>query len=280
MIGAVIVAKNEERYIQPTLLAVKPMLDWWTVVDTGSTDRTIDLVHETMDGVPGELHERPWVSYGANWTEAMGLARDKADWLIRLDADWKVSTVPGTREWLNSDPDPTTDIWQVPIWDNGMTWHLPLILRGSLDWEYLGPCHEYLDAKGRKQRQILGFEVAHMRPGGHDPERFHEYIRLLADDCAAGEPRAVFYTAESYRFIGDKEKAIEFYRRRVSIKNGFPEESWYAAYQAARLSRDVEELLYVWRQRPWRSEPLADCAAIVAEDGPRGDVLFLQECRC
>lgn len=280
MIGVVVVCKDEERYIQNTLLAVKNMVDWWTVVDTGSTDRTKEIVRETMQGVPGELHDRPWVSYGANWTEAMALARGKADWLIRLDADWKVSTVPDFAPWLNEDPDPTTDIWQVPIFDSGTTWHLPLILRGDLDWKYLGPCHEYLDAQGRKQRQVLGIEVAHMRPGGHDPGRFHEYIRLLMPDAELGEPRATFYVGESYRFLGETEKAIEFYRRRENIHTGFEEERWYSAYQAARLSRDVEGLINAWRMRPWRHEALAAASVIVAEDGPRGDVLFLQECRC
>ncbi len=279
-ICAVVVCKNEEKYIRQTLLAVKPMIDHWVVVDTGSTDRTREIVLETMADMPGDLHERPWVSYGANWTEAMSLARDTADWLIRLDADWKVLTVPDFAPWLNTDPDPTTDIWQVPIWDSGTTWHLPLILRGNLDWQYLGPCHEYLDAQGRKQRQVLGIEVTHMRPGGHDPERFHEYIRLLAEDAIADEPRAVFYTAESYRFLGDTEEAIRWYRRREAITTGFGEEQWYAGYQAAKLSQDVEGLIACWRRRPWRHEPLSSLAAIIAGQGSGDDVLFLEECRC
>lgn len=278
-IAAVIVCKDEEKYIQNTLLAAKQLLDYWVVVDTGSTDRTIEIVQETMRDIPGELHKRPWVSYGANWTEAMGLAHHTADWLLRLDADWKVSTVPGFADWINADPDPTTDIWQVPIYDSGMTWHLPLLLRGTLDWEYVGPCHEYLDAKGRKQRQVLGIEVAHMRPGGHDPGRFEEYIRLLMPDALAGEPRATFYVAESYRFLGMTDEAIEWYRRREAISSGFDEERWYASFQAERLVEDVEGLLDVWQQRPWRHEPLSAAARIVAGQGSGGDVLFLEECR-
>jgi hypothetical protein len=272
-------AKDEERYIQPTLLAAKPLIDHWTVVDTGSTDRTREIVQDTMADLPGELIERPWVNWGANWTEAVALAAPHTDWVLRLDADWKVSTVPGTRDWLNADPDPECAAWKVPIWDSGMTWLLPLILRSSVPWEYRGACHEYLVGPG-KQRQMLGLEIAHMRPGGHEPERFHEYIRLLADDAAAGEPRAVFYTAESYRFLGEKDEAIRWYRARENIREGFDEERWMAAYQAAKLEEDVERLLYVWRQRPHRHEPLSAASRILASQGSGGDVLFLEECRC
>ena len=57
--------------------------------------------------------------------------------------------------------------------------------------------------------------------------------------------------------------------------NSFEEEAWYAAYQAAKLSRNVTDLLKVYERRPWRPEPLWAAADIV-RDTEHSDVLFLE----
>jgi hypothetical protein len=57
--------------------------------------------------------------------------------------------------------------------------------------------------------------------------------------------------------------------------NSFEEEAWYAAYQAAKLSGNVTDLLKCYERRPWRAEPLwaaADIVNTIAHD----DVLFLE----
>ena len=40
-----------------------------------------------MRGIPGELHERPWVDFGHNRQEALLLAKGKGDYLLFLDRD-------------------------------------------------------------------------------------------------------------------------------------------------------------------------------------------------
>lgn len=67
------------------------------------------------------------------------------------------------------------------------------------------------------------------------------------------------------------------YARRAAMKGTWEEERWHAAYWAARLRRDVNGLLAVYRERPWRHEPLSHAARFVAEDGARDDLLFLEK---
>ncbi|MFJ6901462.1 glycosyltransferase [Streptomyces hokutonensis] len=57
------------------------------ISDTGSTDGTQDLIRKVLDGVPGELHEEPWVDFGHNRTRNIRLAHGRADYLLTLDAD-------------------------------------------------------------------------------------------------------------------------------------------------------------------------------------------------
>src|SRR6478735_9349942 len=81
------IVKNEAPVIRRCLLSVRPIIDCWVIVDTGSTDGTQDLVRDTMAGLSGELYERPWVDFAHNRTEALQLARGRVDYTLIIDAD-------------------------------------------------------------------------------------------------------------------------------------------------------------------------------------------------
>nr|WP_293767360.1 hypothetical protein [Sporichthya sp.] len=38
-------------------------IDHWLIVDTGSTDGTQELIRTMLAGIPGEVVERPWVTF-------------------------------------------------------------------------------------------------------------------------------------------------------------------------------------------------------------------------
>ncbi|HEX6274755.1 MAG TPA: glycosyltransferase, partial [Polyangiaceae bacterium] len=91
------IVKNETRVIKRCLDSVRPFIHHWVIVDTGSTDGTQELVKKLLAGVPGELHERPWRNFGYNRTEALELARGKADYILIMDADEVFEVPPGFR---------------------------------------------------------------------------------------------------------------------------------------------------------------------------------------
>jgi hypothetical protein len=266
--------RDEETFLPRALMPATELVDHWTVMDTGSVDSSMQTVRMLMQGIPGELHQFVWRSFGENYNELLARARGKSDWILLLDADMKPEIHHGLKRWLSDDPDPSVDAWMVEMVEAGTRWRLPLLLRGDQEWEMIGPTHQYLDVTDRRTRALTGLELHHLRPGGGaDPAaRFEENIRLLAPGVEAGDPRAVFYTAESLRFLGRKEEAVQLYKRRAEM-DGFEEEAWYAAYRAAELDVDLEGLISAWRRRPWRHEPLSALARVVAGQ-PSEDVLF------
>jgi glycosyltransferase involved in cell wall biosynthesis len=272
VIGLVLIVKNEAAFIERCLSSAKPLISHWTIVDTGSTDDTKKIIRRTLKGIPGKLHEREFVDFGHNRTEALELAKGTGEWLLELDADMTVEAHEGLLEWLEKDPDPDVAAWQVEIVDSGTLWRLPRLIRGNLDWRYIGPVHEYLDPAGRKQRALLGLTITHHGSSRHPIQKFDHYLRLLKPGLDAGDPRAVFYSAECLRFLNCIPAAIELYEQRAGM-NSFEEEAWYAQYMAARLRRNVTDLLKAYERRPHRPEPLWAAADIV-RTMPSDDVLF------
>ena len=103
-ISVVIPAKNRAGSLPRCLDSVLAHIGHWIVVDTGSSDGTQSIVREHMRDVPGELFERPWRDFGWNRSEALRLARGKADYVLVMDAD-HVLHVPPTFSFdvLNAD---------------------------------------------------------------------------------------------------------------------------------------------------------------------------------
>src|SRR5580704_1601575 len=51
------IVKNESRVIQRCLDSVKHIIDYWVIVDTGSTDGTQNVIKDFMKDIPGDLYE-------------------------------------------------------------------------------------------------------------------------------------------------------------------------------------------------------------------------------
>jgi glycosyltransferase involved in cell wall biosynthesis len=79
----VILTKNEERHIARAIASAAPIADRIVVVDSGSTDRTVELAKEGG----AEVLENPWVNYATQFNWALDQLPTDTDWIFRLDAD-------------------------------------------------------------------------------------------------------------------------------------------------------------------------------------------------
>src|SRR3954467_653686 len=89
------IVRDESAVIERCLASVRPHVDHWVIVDTGSMDDTIERIRRAMDPVPGDVFERPWRDFGHNRTEALELARNRADYVLFIDADETLGAQPG-----------------------------------------------------------------------------------------------------------------------------------------------------------------------------------------
>jgi glycosyltransferase involved in cell wall biosynthesis len=261
------IVKNEAHVIRRCLASLKPWIDAWVIVDTGSTDGTQELVREALAGVPGELFERPWKDFGFNRTEAIELAGRRSDYLLFIDADeeWRV---PEGFRW----PDLQADAYHVLHRYGGMEYQRPCLAATRLPWRFEGVLHEFLHCPGAHDTVILPGPWIQVHPEGArsaDPEKFNRDAAIL-EEALQTEPhnaRYAFYLAQSYRDAGQVERSLELYQRRASM-GGWEEEVWYSLLQIAllkeRLGQDPGEVqaafLKASEARPGRPETLGQLA--------------------
>jgi glycosyltransferase involved in cell wall biosynthesis len=94
------IVKNEEPVLERCLQSVRPLIDAWCIVDTGSTDGTRRVIQRVLGDLPGELHEHPWQDFAHNRTRALELARRLGDYVLVIDADEVlVDQWPGIHSW-------------------------------------------------------------------------------------------------------------------------------------------------------------------------------------
>jgi glycosyltransferase involved in cell wall biosynthesis len=80
-LSVTIVARNEERTIANVLAAAAEVADEIILLDSGSTDSTVQIAQHF--GV--RVYHQPWLGYAEQKNKALELAR--GDWILSLDAD-------------------------------------------------------------------------------------------------------------------------------------------------------------------------------------------------
>jgi len=268
----VMIVKDEEDTMERCLRAVAPYIQYWVIVDTGSSDKTKEVIQKTMDdlGIPGELHEKPWVNFEVNRTESLNLAKNKCDYRWVIDADDTFFTeVPTVNPFAGLDTKP--DCYQLLYKLNQLQYNRAQIVKSDQNWIYKGVLHEYLylDEERIEVSQVpikgcyVMADISPLKRAGSLEEKYSNDAKIL-EDALVKEPdneRYMFYLAQSYRDANKLEKAIECYQKRVDMK-GWEEEVYYSMYMIAKISERIgkpdSEIIELysraWEYRPARLE--------------------------
>jgi hypothetical protein len=272
------IVKNEVAVLPRLFRSVKDYIDYYVIVDTGSTDDTIALIQREMagHGIDGEVHQREWVNFGVNRQQALELAvqADQSDWLLFIDADEELGV---------SDPlfyeklEPGVS-YELEKHHSGVRYAVPSLVNvRATRWQWRGPVHNYLErVEGSKERRVLKDVWIVYHPGegakSHGVTSEQKFLRdanLLLEYLKENpnSARSQFYLGQSYKDAGHFEEAYEAYKKRTTMK-GWVEEDFVAQLEAGRmavrLGRPEEvvlrELLAAFELRPTRVEPLYELA--------------------
>lgn len=259
------IVKDESAVITRCLSSVLPIIDYWVIVDTGSSDGTQDIIKKFMKekNVPGELHERPWKDFGHNRQEALQLAKGKADYTFFIDADEYLSYEPGFKL-----PVLDKDFFYVTMSFGGTQYGRVALVKDKLNWQWAGVRHEAVSCPEaltsgtiEKAYNVVLTDGARSK----DPLKYEKDAAALEAGLLE-EPnntRYVFYLAQSYMDCGKNELAIQNYEKRVKM-GGWDQEVYYSLLKIANIQESmgmphdvlVKSYKRAFDYRKSRSEPL------------------------
>lgn len=214
------IVKNERDVIQRCLASVKDIIDYWVIVDTGSTDGTQQVIKECLKEIPGKLYERPWVDFAHNRNEALELAKGKADYLFFIDADEElVFSEPFIKSNLSK------DFYLIRVRTENVDCTRTLIINDAIPgWKWVGVLHEYVENPKAKSYELLeGVRDLAITSDGFrskDPLKYLKDAQVL-EKALEKDPtnsRYVFYLAQSYLNAKEQELALKNFEKRVSMK--------------------------------------------------------------
>lgn len=84
-ISALVITKNEEANIERCIASLQAVADEILILDSGSTDRTVDIAQE----MGATIHQTEWLGFAA--TKNKGHALASHDYILSVDADEELS---------------------------------------------------------------------------------------------------------------------------------------------------------------------------------------------
>ena len=171
-----LIVKNEERFIGQCLASVEGLADQIVVVDTGSTDRTVEIAKHYK----AEVHSFTWCD---DFSAARNAALEHVtgDWVLALDADEELPPEQheALRKLLRAAP---VISWRLPIQDVGREAegcsYVPRLFRNAPAIFYVGRVHEQVFTSLEVRREEWGMETRM----GDATLRHHGYTKELTQE--------------------------------------------------------------------------------------------------
>jgi len=241
-ISLCMIVRNEENTIARCLNSVKGIPDEIVIIDTGSIDRTKEIVGKYTD----QIFDFVWID---DFAAARNFAFSKAtkDYILWLDAD-DVLAASDREQFLSLKKtlDPLLNIVNMPYllsFDQfgKVTFSLRRnrLVKRSKNFRWIGPVHEYLEVYG----DVLNSDicVTHKDMCKDDSDR---NLKIYENRLCKGEefsPRDLFYYANELCDHQLNNRAIEAYHKFLKTGQGWVEDNLSACGKLADCYQNLGE---------------------------------------
>lgn len=222
------IVKNEEEVLARCLDSVYHLVDEINIVDTGSTDQTIDIAKKYTDRV-----------FHFEWTGKFKDARNESfkhatmDYIFFMDADdvlmendqLKFKQLLGS---LDSNVDSVSMYYNAGLDDFGnvtLFYRRNRLVKRNRQFKWKGDCHNYLEVYGN----IINSDIAVThKKSSHSTGRNLSIYETKIKNGDSFTPRDYFYYGNELKENGHFEKAVESYTKNINMREGWKEDKLYA----------------------------------------------------
>lgn len=225
LISVCIIVKNEEKHIEECCRRLCPYNFEIVVVDTGSTDRTIDLARKYTDRV----YSFAWCD---DFSAAKNFAMQKAshNWILSIDCDEYVESIDlnTLQEYMHTQPKAAGRILiRNRFTENGQTSYEQVRVSRFVNRQYYrfeGAIHEQLVPISIPAKYVYSVPVTVLHVGydGSQEEMRNKSLRNISLlkkelDAQGDDPYLYYQLGQSYRKLHDYENALLYFERGISM---------------------------------------------------------------
>ena len=244
LINLCIMVKNGGPQFEQMLMDNLHIIDRWTILDTGSTDETIEIINRVLVGKKeGRLYQEPFINFRESRNRLLDLAGTSCKYNITLDDTYVVNG--SLREFLTEvRSDQYSNSFTLFIHSDDTKYGSNRIIKSNSGLRYIHRIHEVITDKNNinlviPENRAFIFDKRFDYMEKRTMERKQLDLKLLYEEVEENpnDPRAYYYLAQTYNLLENYEKAFFYFMKRCEFTNsGFIQERVDAAFEAARLA--------------------------------------------
>lgn len=253
------IVKDEEAHIERCLSSVKPYVDEMIVVDTGSTDQTVNL----CKAAGARVYSYQWDHHFAN-ARNFSLEQASGDWILWMDADEELTV--HAEDWkkrLEAENVPLFNVHLINYIGESPnpneTYHIahPRLFRRGIGLRFLYSIHEALNVEEvfhgehalqeiKQLDDLTLYHYGYLEPINTARQKNERNLNLLQQELHAehSNPWTEYHLASEYYRTGQYAQAYEFVNLSIArfLNNGkLPPSLLYKLKYACLLSSDSVE---------------------------------------
>lgn len=243
LVNLCVMVKNGGPLFATMLKDNLPYIDRWTIMDTGSTDGTLDTIQELLVGKKrGTLYQEPFVNFRESRNRCLDLGGKHCKYNVMLDDTYVIRG--NIRQFLEEvRGDEFSSSFSLYVTSDDVEYTSNRITRVDLNLRYIFKIHEVIQ-KDDNVNVVIPKEMAYiddmradymeertMDRKKKDLEWLHESV-----EEEPTEPRHLYYLAQTYNLVKDYENAEKYFRLRTFCPHeGFVQEQADACFELARV---------------------------------------------
>jgi len=244
LINLCIMVKNAGPQFEDMLKKNMHLIDRWTILDTGSTDFTVDIIKRTLVGnKKGQLYQEPFINFKDSRNRLLELAGETCKYTLMLDDTYIIEGK--LREFLNTvRGDQFSDSFTLYIKSDDVEYGSNRVLITDRKLKYIHKIHEVITPKNNIN-VVIPMSAAYILDGRFDymekrtMDRKKLDLKLLQEEIDEDpeNPRSYYYMGQTYNLLEEYQLAFDYFLKRMNCKReGFIQEKIDAVFEAARIA--------------------------------------------
>ena len=243
LIHLTMIVKNAGEKFEEVLTRNLPVIDKWTILDTGSTDNTVEIIKKVLVGKKkGELFQEPFIDFGASRNRCLELAGDSCKYKLMLDDTYVIEGE--LRDFLEvTRGDQYADSFSLYITSDDVQYCSNRVTKTTSNLRYVYKIHEVIQMENNvnvcvpiEKSKIFDIRADYMEKRTMDRKEYDLKMLFEMVDENPDDPRHLYYIGQTYNLLKKYELAFEYFMKRVEHPvEGNIQEKIDACFESARI---------------------------------------------